>query len=181
MDLERLLQAALPNGYLRLPAGRYRLQKPLALYQAMTIEGAGANLTFIVSSNREFVMRMQGEGPYALSDLTLVHEGEQPSRVLWVDGSRFSLERCGFKGGCWVDDRDWGCGLHLTGAAQGRVAVCEFSENDHGIVVDGHAAPQLESNRCFENRGNGIRYRAHGGGQASQNECSYNAQAGIHV
>lgn len=180
-QLEEQLRALPPGGELRLPAGRFILPRALTLYQGVRLRGSGPHLTQLVCADKKCVLKLTGNEPFFLSDLALVHEGDQPARVLWAEGVEVTLERCTLSGGHWIDDRGWGCGLHLAGEARGRVAFCEFFENDVGVLVDHEARPILESNRCYQNRGEGIRFAAYSRGRAVQNECTQNGVAGISV
>jgi parallel beta-helix repeat protein len=179
LDLQGQIDALAEGQTLELPAGTFELPAPLLLRRSLHLRGQSTTLR--LSQGREAVVRAQGSGPFRLSGLHLVYAGEGPARGVWVESGELCLEDCKVSGARWVDDRGLGCGIHYSHEARGSVLFCELFQNDVGLLVDHQSQVKVESNRCYDNRLQGMRLQGFSRCRASQNECRANGEAGIWV
>lgn len=177
MDLQALLDAQEEGATLQLEAGTLELPGPLLLRKSLTLIGGPTTLR--MNQGREAVVRVQGGGVFRLQALRIAYGGPGPARGLWVEAGQVTVDDCHFSGATWVDDRGLGCGLHFSHEARGHVQFCEFFGNDVGLLIDHQCQVQVESNRCFDNRLQGIRLQGYSRTRASQNECRNNGGAGL--
>jgi parallel beta-helix repeat protein len=180
--LGEALQRAAPGAVIRLVAGEHRLVAPLTLNQPVTLEGAGRDLTRVVSANDEYVLRCAGPGGVVLRDLTVAHEDSQSADVVEVTGGSLECTDCRFTGAVTDPQFHRGVGLWLHGASAGYVRRCEMTANGrHGILVSDQAQFTLEANICRQNTWSGISYSGTAGGTAQKNVCNENQACGIDV
>lgn len=179
-SLAEAVAAAGAGATITLPAGRHALPHGLALPRAVTLAGAGRDLTEVVAGAGEYVLCFTGPGRLELRDLTVrwTGDGAAPADVVSVRGGEVSIERCRFSGAPSTAEVS-GAGLELTGAVAGRVADCELTGNGNGLVVAGAATPVLERLVCRANDRAGIVYDGHSGGLAHANRCEENGGSGI--
>ena len=176
------LRAAQDGATITLGAGTYRLDSAYTITRSLTLVGAGADQTAIVSDLESFVVNAQAQGSFAASGITFSHEGEKPADVVRVFGSEVDVHDCRFTGGVTESDTGTvGSGLALEGVS-GSVRDCEAADNGlDGILLKLNAEPTLEGNRCHGNGANGIAYLGKAAGMARRNECAANGLHGILV
>ena len=181
--LEGAVEKARAGDIIELPAGEYRLQKPLVVGKSLTLRGAGAARSKVRCEAEGWVLRLEGKGRWQLEGLTWEHGGESWADVVVVEGGELEMRGCVCRGGVQDEaNKRSGAGLWLTGKSKGVVRESEFVGNGlHGIQVSGESVPVLEGNRCEENQKVGIAYGDRSGGTARNNICQKNGGSGIEV
>lgn len=205
-SLEDALAHAPEGATLQLAPGDYRLPKRLIFSKAVNLVGAGKDKTYIRSSEKECVVRFQGQGTCHVSDLTFEHVGALSANVVEVLQGKIVFQRCSFRGGKHLlPTEDAGNGLSFQGEVSGWVQDCTAENNSKngieiggttrihlqgnlcqnngqdGIRVEGRACPYIENNMCRQNKRNGITYWDQANGTVIRNKCLANEGEGIHV
>lgn len=191
-SLEGAVREAQAGDVLRLKAGEYRLSHPLEIDKPLSLVGEGSGNTRVLCDGEEYVVKLVGDGPFRVHDLSFEHEGSLWAEVVEVACSVIDIRGCSFIGGVldktatylpWLEGgKGGGRGLSLRNRTRGLVANCESVQNDgYGILVVDQAQPTLEGNSCQENKQSGIGYSGSAAGTARQNTCSANEWHGIRV
>jgi len=174
--------AGVPAGSaIRLEAGIYRLEQPLLIDKEISLIGSGMDLTKIISSAGDYVVRFDGAAPFRVYDITFSYEGTQLSDVVVVKSGEVLINNCRFVGArSSEEDEFYRAGLALLGETSGKVQNCEFLNNPYGIGTETSAADVLfEGNRLHHNTFAGIKYFSGSGGIARNNEVYENGLSGI--
>ena len=180
--LEEAVEKAKAGDTIELPAGDYRLPKPLVVKKSLTLRGAGADKSKVQCEAEGWVLRLEGKGRWKLEGLTLEHVGKSWADVVVVEGGELEMVDCVCRGGVWEEANErGGNGLWFTGRSKGVVWESEFVGNQIGIRVSDDSQVVLEGNRCVENREDGIAYVDRSGGVARNNTCQKNGGHGIWV
>jgi parallel beta-helix repeat protein len=174
--LEEAVQYASPGATIILGSGTYRLTKPLEIRQSLRLVGESADQIEIVSTAKDYVIRIDGAGPFVAENITFRHESEAAADVVIVRGGEATFTRCRFTGAVYVEgEGKKGVGLRIQGNTTGIVQDCVATENaTMGILVEEQARPTLARNVCANNTLVGIAYSNGAGGTARQNTCSGN-------
>lgn len=172
-SLAAAIADATPGATVRVGPGMHRLRRGFAIREAITLIGAGMDLTEVVCDRGDFVLRYEGRGLFGLRDLSVRWEGPQGRAVdvVSVHGSaEVLIEDCRFTGAT-ARGQVAGAGLELKGAIRGSVRRCQANDNGWGIVAGDHAEPLLEGNTCRRNTISGIAYFGDSAGIARRNSC----------
>jgi parallel beta-helix repeat protein len=174
---------ARPGSVIELQPGVYLLEQPLRIDKPLTMQGAGADKTFIQSDAEGCVIELASTGLCALRDLSVEHFGNRPANVVVVSLGMAEISGCVVRGGVWDEKRKFGGdGICFTNATRGTVRGCVCRNNGlRGIEISGIAQPLLEGNTCEGNMDSGIAYFDSAGGTARQNVCRQNGHHGIGV
>jgi parallel beta-helix repeat protein len=172
---------ARPGSVIELQPGVYLLEQPLRIDKPLTMQGAGADKTFIQSDAEGCVIELASTGLCALRDLSVEHFGNRPANVVVVSLGMAEISGCVVRGGVWDEKRKFGGdGIWFTNATRGTVRGCVCRDNGlHGIEISGIAQPLLEGNTCEGNKQDGILYFESAGGTARNNTCRNNGLDGI--
>jgi parallel beta-helix repeat protein len=196
--LEGAVREAQAGAILHLKTGEHRLSHPLELSKPLSLIGEGMGNTRVLCDGEAHVIKLVGDGPFVLHDLSFEHLGSLWANVVEVAGGEINIRRCRFSGGVGVvGEMKTGAGLFLRNQTRGLVANCEPVRNERiGILVGDQAQPTLEANSCQGNRvsgilvgdqaqptletntcqgnGEGIGYTASAAGTARHNTCRAN-------
>jgi parallel beta-helix repeat protein len=202
-SLESAAREAQAGDILRLKAGEHRLSDPLEIDKPLSLIGEGSGNTRVLCDGEAHVVKLVGDGPFALYDLSFEHLGSRGADVVEVSGGGISIRGCRFTGGVEEENISRGAGLILSNDTRGVVANCEAVQNESigiavsdwaeptleantcqgnglsGIVVSGQAQPTLETNTCEGNSSGGIGYLDSAAGTARHNTCRANDIFGI--
>lgn len=180
--LPEAVEAASPGSVLNIAAGTYTLAAPLEIDKPLTLSGAGMELTTIVSSSPEAVMRYTGEGRLEVRGITFRHEGDAEADVVYADRGEVLFDSCVFEGATSLDNGTPRGGLHLSGTAIGLVQNCTAANNNlDGFRLTEQAQVDLVNNICRDNYQNGIGIRDTAGGEIRGNRCTGNVNNGISI
>ena len=175
-SLEAAVDAVPAGSTIVLDPGTYRLVEPLDIGKKLRLVGAGMDQTEIVSQVEDYVVRLSGDGPFTVEDVTFRHQGTAAADVVVVRGGRVTFARCRFTGAVHPEEQSNRAGLRLQGATSGFVRDCVAVENySTGILLEGRARATLEGNVCRDNEKVGIGYFDNAGGMARRNRCSGNS------
>ena len=131
-SLEAAVRVAAPGATLLLRAGTHRLSRPLRIDQPLSLVGDGRESTYVVCASPGCVVQVGGNGRFAASDVTFIHEGAQVANVIEVACGEIDLRRYRFLGGVYDESTEsGGTGLVLRGQVQGTVAECKASGNGY--------------------------------------------------
>jgi len=182
-DLEEAVARAPDGARILLGPGRHRLEHPLRITRPIRIQGPGPDQATIVCDGEDFVLRFEGEGPFALADLAVEHDGVRPASVIQVFSGEIDLQRIQVTGAVrHVPTRRGGQGLLVGGTARGQVLSSVFRQNGlHGIQVTGHAVLRIEGCHCLENGQTGISWFESASGAARDNVAEQNDRYGLAV
>jgi parallel beta-helix repeat protein len=195
--LGEAVQDAPAGSRILLGAGTYRLDAPLNIGKALSLQGAGMDQTEIVSGGEGYLVRVSGEGPFAAEEITFRHRGEEWADIMVVEGGEVTLTRCRFAGlrgshlslegdttgtvkECIVEGGSGSVGIFVKDQARPSLEMNTCSNNGYGIRVSDDAQPSLIGNICRDNTFEGIKYDGNAAGVARQNELSGN-RTGIAV
>jgi zinc-ribbon domain len=123
-SLEGAVREAQARDILRLKAGEHRLSHPLEIDKPLSLIGEGMDNTRVLCDGEAHVVKLVGEGPFVVHDLSFEHEGSLQANVVEViAGGEIDFRRCHFTGGIWdIGEGRGGTGLLLQGLAMGSVA-----------------------------------------------------------
>jgi parallel beta-helix repeat protein len=164
-----------------LEPGLYPLEEAITVDRALSLEGADAEDSVILSSAPEHVIKFEGAGPFSAYSVVFRHEGSQPANVVVVLGGEASFSFCTFTGGTFSADAGYGGnGLFVGGTTSGEVLFSEINDNDQqGILLREGAHMTLESNNVHHNGSCGIGYFGNSHGYAQYNTANANSLHGI--
>lgn len=182
-DLAQAVAQAPDGARIVLGPGRHRLEHPLRFTRPVHIVGAGSDQTTLVCDGEDFVLRFEGPGPFALSDLAVEHDGVRPAAVIQVLSGEVDFRRILVTGAIrHPATRRGGQGLLVGGDARGQVLSSVFRHNAlHGIQVTGKAVLRIEACQCLENGQTGISWFESASGSARDNVVEKNDRYGLAV
>lgn len=151
-DLIALVETALPNALIRLPAGVYQLNAPLVIKKPLTIHGDGS--VQILSDAPDCALKITTSEQVSLENLQISHQGSQSADLLRVEAGVVYLRQCVLQGARWdAQSKTGGSGLYLLNHAQATVVQTAFIQNAHsGVQVADHARLQAQQCRFEQNR-----------------------------
>ncbi|HOU53674.1 MAG TPA: right-handed parallel beta-helix repeat-containing protein [Myxococcota bacterium] len=182
-DLAQAVAQAPDGARIVLGPGRHRLEHPLRITRPVHIVGAGPDQTTLVCDGEDFVLRFEGSGPFALSDLAVEHDGVRTAAVIQVLSGEVDFRRILATGAIrHPATRRGGQGLLVGGDARGQVLSSVFRRNAlHGIQVTGKAVLRIEACQCLENGQTGISWFESASGSARDNVMEKNDRYGLAV
>jgi len=179
--LEEAVERCADGGVIRLPAGVYRLSRPLQITKAVQLLGDGIDATRVVCDEEGYVVKISGS-KFTARGISFEHYGSQWADVAVIDSASVTIESCRFRGGVVDAENDrGGDGLWARGTTVGTVQGCVFIQNAGGIHIADISDLLLEGNTCEGNQQDGIAYSDKAGGTAQNNACRNNGYHGIAV
>lgn len=181
-SLEEALQRSAPGDVIRLPAGVYRLSRPLEITKSVTLVGEGMDSTKVVCDGEGYVIKVSG-GKFSARGISFAHDGQNWADVMVIDWAYVVIENYRFRGGVWdAENKRDGDGVWMRGATTGAVKGSVFVQNGlHRIDLSDVAEVLLEGNTCEANNSCGIAYFGNAGGTARNNVCRSNRQDQIWI
>jgi len=193
-DLTALI-AGLPAGSgVRLPAGEFRLNTPLMIDKPLTLVGSAPvteasrssdEVTRLVSSAADAVVRFTGDGTLTLQNLWLEHSGQQRADVIVVDSGELVLRGSRVQGansGGLLDVGAGGAGVRWRREARGGlVSESIFTDNaGFALVVDAQATPRIVDVTLVDN-GAGVLFAGVARGVLQNSDLRRNGSVGVQV
>ncbi|OOV12355.1 right-handed parallel beta-helix repeat-containing protein [Deinococcus sp. LM3] len=181
-DETRALVAALEaGGEVVLPAGAYRLERPVTISEPLTLSGAGMKATVLFSAAAEDTLILT-QSQVSLSDLSVAHVGTLPARTIRQDGGQLSLERVLIAGAVRDDDlSEYGSGLWVQEQAAATVSASTFTGNTFGVYVSDSSRADVTTSTFSANRDGGLLFRDASAGTVTRNTVEATGAHGIHV
>ncbi|MFH1919631.1 MAG: right-handed parallel beta-helix repeat-containing protein [Planctomycetota bacterium] len=153
-DCTEALQAACDagaGGVVYIPAGRYRVTRPIVIQTGTTVRGAGYCATMILTEQPiPAILHLRGVG----GPMTIIRDlwtagpvgGNWQATGIWVQGCNGVTIR-----DCWVSAL--GTGIRVDGISDTWLRNIVFELNQHGIVVEcgelGWASGNLRMFDCY--------------------------------
>jgi len=181
--LEEVIEEASDGDTIRLEAGEYLLNKCLRVEKTIRLIGAGMDQTNLICEGEGAVVQFEGDGTFAVSDLTFKHRGRRWADVVVAESGEIDIRRCRFTGAVrGKAEGEGGNGLRIGGESSGIVVDCESTDNEfHGICVEDSARLEVKGNICRGNGGNGITCLGSTSGTMRGNKCLKNNLCGIYI
>jgi parallel beta-helix repeat protein len=181
--LAGMIQAAAEGEEVKLPAGRYVLDKGIVVDKSLVIRGAGAEQTILILRGGEFGLRFTGPCKWELHGVTVEYVGNGWANLVEADGGSISISECRFLRAKRDEQaKRGGVGLWLKGTVRAELSQCVCKGNDlQGIQVSEQANADLLENTCEENIDTGIAYLGKARGVVRKNVCRGNEKNGIYV
>src|SRR5215217_625768 len=92
-SLEGAVREAQAGDVLHLKAGEHRLSQPLGIDKSLSLIGEGMDNTRVVCDGEEYVVKLVGDGPFVLHDLSFLHQGSLTADVIDVAGGELDIRR----------------------------------------------------------------------------------------
>jgi len=186
-ELVAALAVAGSGSVIRIAGGEYRLSQPLVMLRPVTLVGAGAAATVLVSTAADAALVLATDGDAVVRDLAIAHEGPQPASVVLVAGGGYVLERLRIDGGAAVGSGGYGVVLRpasnpLLGTGTRRVLddVTLVGTPAGGVVVAGEEAPTIRDVSVTGSAGCGLCFVERSAGTVSGATIS-DTQVGVRV
>ena len=181
--LAGMIQAAAEGEEVKLPAGRYVLDKGIVVDKSLVIRGAGAEQTILILRGGEFGLRFTGPCKWELHGVTVEYVGNGWANLVEADGGSISISECRFLRAKRDEQaKRGGVGLWLKGTVRAELSQCVCKGNDlQGIQVSEQANADLLENTCEENKDAGIAYLDKARGVVRKNVCRGNGGDGIYI
>jgi parallel beta-helix repeat protein len=181
--LAGMIQAAAEGEEVKLPAGRYVLDKGIVVDKSLVIRGAGAEQTILILRGGEFGLRFTGPCKWELHGVTVEYVGNGWANLVEADGGSISISECRFLRAKRDEQAErGGAGLWLKGTVRAELSQCVCKGNDlQGIQVSEQANADLLENTCEENKDAGIAYLDKARGVVRKNVCRGNGGDGIYI
>jgi len=174
--LEEAIERCPGGKVIGLPAGVYRLKRPLEITKPVELLGEGMDATRVVCDGEGYVIKVTAPR-FTARRISFEHLGANWADVVVIDSPSVLIEACRFRGGVWDEQNErGGTGLWIYGAAMGVIKNCRSTQNGlNGITLSGLVELLLEGNTCEGNKLCGILYTGNAGGRARKNVCRNNA------
>jgi len=175
--LEEAIARCPGGGVIGLPAGVYRLKKPVEITKPVELVGDGMETTRVVCDGEGYVIKVTAPR-FTARGISFEHLGSNWADVVVIDSPSVLIEACRFRGGVCDEqnkqnDRS-GTGLWIYGATMGVIKNCLAVQNACGMVLTDLVEILLEGNTCEGNKYVGIVYIENAGGTARNNVCRSN-------
>jgi parallel beta-helix repeat protein len=186
-DLAVVVAAAPIGSTILLEAAEYHVDEPIAVPHAMTIAGAGAEETVILSRAEGVALIYVGADELRLEGLTISHAPDVPGAVVVVHSGSYLIDDTRIKGGTIHEDGSGGAGLVLGSETYGPASLAGVTERamrltdvvitdneGPGISVIGADAPHIADSTITRNGSCGVCYMGLAGGQLRTSDVSDN-------
>jgi len=172
--------ASVPDGgTIKLEAGTYLVETPIAVDKSIHLIGAGRAKTEIESTVAQTWLRVSAP-TFEAEGITFRHSGSRAGGVLVVTDSEVRIVDCAFVGASrkpkWSFESLW-----LKGSSSGYVRDCVFEANAVGIGVSGKSRTSVEQCRFTLSGMAGIAVYGSARPRVSGNVCSKSNDSGILV
>lgn len=117
-DLASAAADLLSGSTIILEAGTYQLDETLTIDKALTLQGAGSELTIITSSDPGGVFDYSADYQLVLKGISFIYEGTEWSNVGEIESGKFEIDDCLFSGGVRsASEGIGGNGLFIQGSS----------------------------------------------------------------
>lgn len=179
-----------PGGTIRIAAGEYRIDRVIHINKPLSIIGEGKELTVLVSSLEEHYVKVQHDGYFAVSHITLKSE-DQFAEMLDVSCLKVGVNDCDFIGDFVYETETFTgaipnkySGLNIYHTSNGALSVrgetsgcingCVFSRSINGLRLHEKTTVSVIDNIACDNRISGIMLADHSAPTLKGNLCERN-------